>query len=475
MKKENKAKASIQKFGGTLSGMVMPNIGAFIAWGLVTAIFLETGWWPNEKIATIIGPMLNYLLPILIGYTGGKIFYDTRGGVVGAIATMGVIVGSDIPMFLGAMIMGPIGAFCIKKFDSLFEGKIKPGFEMLINNFSAGIIGFILLLVAFFGIGPIIQVITNILSTGVDFLVTKKLIPLTSIFIEPAKVLFLNNAVNHGILTPIGTAQVQEFGKSILYLLEANPGAGLGILLAYSFFGKGTAKQTAPGVAIIHFFGGIHEVYFPYILMKPIMILAAIAGSMSGIYIFQLFNVGLVSPASPGSIIAILSVSAKTDYIGLILGILVSIAVSFIIGSIILKSSKKEDIDLETATAQKDSMKKESKGINNKKLEVKNIIAKLEDIDADKIKKIVVACDAGMGSSAMGASILNDKIKNQGIEGIIVKNYSIPNIPEDTDIVITHESLTERAYKQIPTAYHFSVDNFLSNDIYDKIAEHLNK
>lgn len=376
--------------------------------------------------------------------------------------------------------MGPIGALSIKKFDAKFGKKIKPGFEMLVNNFSSGIIGFILIIVGFFAIGPVLELFTNILSTGVDVLVNKKLIPLTSIFIEPAKVLFLNNAINHGILTPIGTAQVQEAGKSILYLLEANPGAGLGILLAYSFFGKGTAKQTAPGVAIIHFLGGIHEVYFPYILMKPKMILAAIAGSMSGIFIFQLFNVGLVSPASPGSIIAILSVTAKTDYLGLILGVGVSTLVSFLIGSLILKTSKHDKMDLKEAENQNVYMKKESKGLNddnesniNKKSTKKEIISKLEEIEVNDIKSIVVACDAGMGSSAMGASILKDKISKAGIKGIEVNNYAIPNIPKGTDIVITHESLTERAYNQIPKAYHFSVDNFLSNDLYDKLIKRL--
>ena len=308
-------RAKIQKFGGVLSGMVMPNIGAFITWGLITAIFLQTGWHPNAHIAKLISPMLSYLLPILIGYTGGKNFYGDRGGVIGAAATMGVIVGADIPMFMGAMIMGPVAALCMKQVDKLFEGKIKPGFEMIVNNFSMGILGIFLVLAAYYAIGPFVQAINVVLSGGVSWIIAHKLIPFASIFIEPAKVLFLNNAINHGILSPIGITQAAKAGKSILFILEPNPGPGVGVLLAYTFFGTGTAKRTAPGVAIIHAFGGIHEPYFPFILMKPQMIIASICGAVSGNFVFEFFNCGLVATASPGSYFSVLAVAPKSDYL----------------------------------------------------------------------------------------------------------------------------------------------------------------
>ncbi|MDR2247557.1 MAG: PTS mannitol transporter subunit IIBC, partial [Treponema sp.] len=135
-------KQAVQKVGRSLSAMVMPNLGAFIAWGLITALFIATGWIPNEKLAGMVDPMLKYLLPLLIGYTGGKLVGGgVRGGVVGSIATMGVIMGASIPMFLGAMIAGPLGGWGIKKFDEAVEGKVPAGFEMLVNNFSAGILG----------------------------------------------------------------------------------------------------------------------------------------------------------------------------------------------------------------------------------------------------------------------------------------------------------------------------------------------
>ncbi|WP_248563563.1 mannitol-specific PTS transporter subunit IIC, partial [Niallia sp. NCCP-28] len=285
-------------------------------WGLITALFIPTGWFPNEELAKLVSPMITYLLPLLIGYTGGKMVYDVRGGVVGAIATMGVIVGADIPMFLGAMIMGPIGGYLIKKVDDLLKGKVKTGFEMLVNNFTAGILGAIITIIAFKYVGPVVEGLSSFLSNGVQAIVDANLLPLASIFIEPAKVLFLNNAINQGILGPIGVEQAKEVGKSILFLLEANPGPGLGVLLAYCLFGKGTSKQTAPGAAIIHFLGGIHEIYFPYILMKPMLLLAVIGGGMSGVFTFTLFHTGLVATPSPGSIFALMAMAPKGEHVG---------------------------------------------------------------------------------------------------------------------------------------------------------------
>ena len=324
-------KEKVQLFGRFLSGMVMPNIGAFIAWGLITALFIPTGWWPNESLAALVSPMSTVLLPLLIAYTGGAAIHGQRGGVIGAIATMGVIVGSDIPMFIGAMIVGPLAAWVMKKFDRLLEGKIPAGFEMLVNNFSLGILGAVLTLLTLKGVTPLVESLNEAMRAGVGFFVDNKLLPMASIFIEPAKVLFLNNAINHGIFSPMGIQQVEETGKSIFFLLEANPGPGLGVLLAYCLAGKGSAKSSAPGAVIIHFLGGIHEIYFPYILMNPLLLLSVIAGGASGIFVEQMFGAGLSAPASPGSIIAILGMTPRGGYLPVILGVLVATAVSFFI------------------------------------------------------------------------------------------------------------------------------------------------
>ncbi|WP_044338917.1 PTS mannitol transporter subunit IICBA [Rossellomorea aquimaris] len=463
---QSNMKVAVQKFGNFLSSMVLPNIGAFIAWGLITALFIPTGFFPNESLAKLVGPMVTYLLPLLIGYTGGKLVHDQRGGVVGAIATMGVIVGApDTPMFLGAMVMGPLGAYVIKKFDGAIEGKIRAGFEMLVNNFSAGILGGILAILAFLGVGPAVDAFTNLLVAGVDWLVAAGLLPLTSILIEPAKILFLNNAINHGVLSPIGLEQVQQGGKSILFLLEANPGPGLGILLAFMFFGKGTAKQSAPGAGIIHFFGGIHEIYFPYVLMKPMLFVSVILGGMSGVFTLVLLGGGLVSPASPGSILAITAVTPPEGmaYLANFAAVLVAAVVSFIVSAIVLKSSKTTDEDIEGATKKMQEMK-------GKKSSVAGQVS--QGTMPEEVNKIVFACDAGMGSSAMGASLLRKKVKAASLD-VSVTNTSISNLPSDAQVVITQEELTPRAKNKLPNAYHISVDNFLSSPEYDKLIASL--
>ncbi|MBM7606195.1 PTS system mannitol-specific IIC component [Metabacillus crassostreae] len=464
-----------QRFGSYLSGMIMPNIGAFIAWGIITALFIPTGRIPNETLGALVGPMITYLLPLLIGYTGGKMIYDVRGGVVGATATMGVIVGSDIPMFLGAMVMGPLGGYLIKKVDDLLKDRVRQGFEMLVNNFSAGILAAILTIAALLGIGPVVEGLNNVLASAVRVIFDAGLLPLASIFIEPAKVLFLNNAINHGILSPIGIQEAASAGKSVLFLLESNPGPGLGILLAYMFFGRGSAKQTAPGAVVIHFLGGIHEIYFPYILMKPMLLLAAIAGGISGVFTFTVFDAGLVASPSPGSIIALLAMTPKGGYVGVILGVIVAATVSFLVAALILKTSKQTDEDLTEATAKMEAMKGKKSSVSGNLAATESAIEATtnEGFDFGNVKKVIFACDAGMGSSAMGASILRNKVKKAEIEGVDVTNTSINNIPADADIVISHKDLTDRAKAKLPTAYHLSVDNFLNSPKYDEIVDEL--
>lgn len=437
----------------------MPNIGAFIAWGIIAALFIDTGWLPNEKFAQLVGPMSSMLLPLLIAYTGGEAVARKRGGVIGTIAAMGVIVGSDVPMFIGAMIVGPLSAWIIKKFDKMLKNHIKPGFEMLVNNFSLGIIGAILALLAMVGITPLVNLLNSIMSAGVGFFVDHGLLPLTSIFIEPAKVLFLNNALNHGIFSPMGIQQVEEAGKSIFFLLESNPGPGLGVLLAYCIAGKGSAKSSAPGAVIIHFFGGIHEIYFPYILMNPFLLLAVIAGGASGVFCFSLFDVGLTSTASPGSIIALTMMAERHCYLGLFIGVAVSAAVAFLIAVPILKFMGK-DTSLEEAQQKKDAMKRQAKGIEG---------------TAGKIHKIAFACDAGMGSSAMGATVLKKKIAAAGIEGIEVIHTPVSSIPADVQIVVTHEELGERAAHSNPNAELILITNFLAAPQYEELVENLKK
>ncbi|WP_392469083.1 PTS mannitol transporter subunit IICBA [Arsenicicoccus cauae] len=476
--------------------MVMPNIGAFIAWGLITALFIEKGWlnsggtgglaanswvaqiggWGDFKDGGIVGPMITYLLPLLIGYTGGKNIYDVRGGVVGAIATMGVIAGTDIPMFMGAMIMGPLGGWTMKKIDAIWDGKIRPGFEMLVNNFSAGIWGMILALAGFFAMGPVVEAFSKAASQVVQFLVNHGLLPLTSILIEPAKILFLNNAINHGILTPLGTNEAVDKGKSILFLLEANPGPGLGLLLAFAIFGKGLAKGSAPGAAIIHFLGGIHEIYFPYVLMKPKLIAAVILGGMSGVFTNVLFGSGLRAPAAPGSIIAVLLQTANDSYVGVILSVIVATAVTFVVASLLLKTDRADDEgDLAAATAQMEANKGKKSSVASSLTGAAAGAGVASEGHSGPIHKIVFACDAGMGSSAMGASVLRRKVKAAGHDDVTVVNKAISTLSDEWDLVVTHQDLTDRARQRTGSAVHVSVDNFMNSPRYDEIVDLLGR
>ncbi|MCU5773858.1 PTS mannitol transporter subunit IICBA [Erwiniaceae bacterium BAC15a-03b] len=463
-------KIKVQSFGRFLSNMVMPNIGAFIAWGIITALFIPTGWLPNETLAKLVGPMITYLLPLLIGYTGGRLVGGDRGGVVGAITTMGVIVGADMPMFLGAMIAGPLGGWAIKHFDRLVDGKIKSGFEMLVNNFSAGIIGMLLAILSFLAIGPLVEGLSHILAAGVNLMVQNNLLPLTSIFVEPAKILFLNNAINHGIFSPLGIQQASEAGKSIFFLIEANPGPGMGVLMAYVFFGRGNAKQSAGGAAIIHFLGGIHEIYFPYVLMNPRLIIAVILGGMTGVFTLTLLNGGLVSPASPGSILAVLAMTPKGAYFANIVAIAAAFAVSFVVSAVLLKTSKvKEEDDIEAAARRVQDMKAQSKGQGGAAVTAADGL----NSDLTHVRKIIVACDAGMGSSAMGAGVLRKKVNDAGLTIITVTNSAINSLPGDVDLVITHRDLTERAMRQAPHAQHISLSNFLDSGLYTDLTARL--
>lgn len=482
----------VQQFGTFLSNMVMPNIGAFIAWGLITALFIENGWlnlggednawlspgswvaeiggWGDFAGGGIVGPMITYLLPLLIAYTGGRMVYDNepRGGVVGAIATMGVIAGTDVPMFMGAMIMGPLGGWSMKKIDALWDGKIRPGFEMLVNNFSAGIWGGILATLGFFTMSPVLDQVVKGGQQIIEFLSDNNILPFTAVIIEPAKVLFLNNAINHGILTPLGSADVQDHGKSIVFLLEANPAAGAGLLLAFMFFGKGVSKASAPGAFIIHFFGGIHEIYFPYVLMKPKLIIAMIAGGFTQILINVIFDVGLRAPAAPGSVFAVYiqTNSSAQDYIGVTLSIIGGAAATFVVAALILRTDKTEEAedDLVGATAKMEELK-------GKRSSVASALTGGVAVATRPISQIVFACDAGMGSSAMGASVLRKKIESAGFTDVTVVNKAIANLADDYDVVVTHQDLTARAQERTPSAVHVSVDNFMGSPRYDEIVE----
>jgi PTS system mannitol-specific IIC component len=508
------AQVHVQRFGAFLTGMIMPNLPAFVAWGLITSLFIAKGWLPNgilggfgnasvvgwqgaatslaaapdgttfQQYLGLVGPMIVYLLPLLIANQGGRMVYGERGGVVAAIATMGVIVGSQVPMFLGAMIVGPLAAWLMKQLDKLWDGKIRPGFEMLVNMYSAGVLGMGLAIGAFFGIAPVVTQFSKVLGAGVQGLANAGLLPLMSIIVEPAKVLFLNNAIGNGVLVPLGIQQTLDAGKSLLFLVEANPGPGFGLLLAYMLFGVGSAKASAPGAIIIQFFGGIHEVYFPFVLMKPILILGVIAGGATGVATNQLLGSGLRAPAAPGSIIAVLAQTPRGSYAGVILSVVLSAAVSFLVCGVILRASRARDLaagegDLTAAIARTEANKGKSSSVLGGLAGASTATAgspaggTTTAVLDHPIRNIVFACDAGMGSSVMGASVLKSKLKKAGLEGVTVVNMAVANLKDDADIVISQRELTDRARRSAPSSRHMSVDNFMNSPVYDTVVEEI--
>lgn len=454
--------AKVQKFGATLSAMVMPNIGVFIGWGILTALFIPKGWYPNAYLNELVDPILKYLLPALIGYTAGYNVHQRRGGVIGAFATMGMVIGSEVTMLVGGMIMGPLAAWILKKFDKAVEGKVKTGLEMLVDNFALGLIGVLLCILGYAVAAPMMTAIQNVLASGVNFMTDHNLLPLTALFVQPAQVLFLNNAINHGILVPLGVQQAAEAGKSVLFLIEANGAYWVGLVAAFAVFGSGVAKKSAPGAVIIQFFGGIAETCFPYCLMMPQTILGPIAGNIFSIFILTNFGGGAVGPPSPGSVFAFYMMTPRSCMLVNTIAYFGSLAVSFAVTGFIIKLSDKPQP--ETTLERKNTESEPSGSVPRQAL------ADMASGSIRELNKVIFACDAGMGSSAMGVSILRTRLQKAGMSPSI-SHVAVAEIPPDADVVVTNENLAQRALDttkgKMPI---LTIQNFMDQKEYDRIV-----
>lgn len=480
MNKKLSLRAKIQSFGGFLTAMVIPNIGAFMAWGFITALFIPAGWVPNEQLGSLVSPMITYMLSMLVGYTGGDMVGGKRGAIIGTVGTMGIVVGSDIPMLLGAMAMGPLGGYCSKKLDKLLENRLPNGFENIIQNFALGFLGMGLAILGYYFIGPFMLSITNIIAAAIDALLQTGYLSSLALLIEPTRVLFLNNAIDQAIFYQLGMKDALVNGSSIYFMVFASPGPGLGLLLAFCFFGKGMSKKSAPAATIIHFFGGIHEMYFPYVYMRPLMIFPLMLGSAAGIMVFSLMHAGLVAGATPGSIFAFLALTPPGKHLATVCGIGAAALVSFIGCSLLLKISPISEKDEDFSSSKQDVIDTKLEGSNAAYLKAKADVqfvnkpsGEEQNLDLQNINFIAFACDAGAGSSAMGATRFKKLLKERGVDkDIIVKHFSIENVPQDADIVIIQERLVERASHTLKQPI-ISIKNYIGDPKLDELIDNI--
>lgn len=659
----NKMQQGLRKFGSFMAGMIMPVIGLIIAWGFMTAILLgiKTALYPPGSLPPdvdisaefskrvffmdqIIGFGIGSAIPLMIGFMGGRQIYGQKGAIIGVIATIGVMMGAFNPLFndtmvaitgdvalldspppamiLGAMITGPLAALIFKHIEKLWIERMPSGFEMLINNFSIGLIGLALMAASFWSIAlfaAVLQAIFFLIINGINSSNTLFLLP---IFVETEKILFLNNAVNHGILGPLGLDEVGRIGESAYFFLDPNPGTGMGLLIAYYLFGDKQNKSQSLAAMPIHFIGGIHEVYYPFVLTKPINLLWMIAGGMFASGMYQAFEVGGLFTPSPGSIImnyAAVNPAEADNYIGLTVAIFGSMAITCSLTSatlvferlqrnervyfnpiIALKMSKISRLmeqktaftinktqpiqnikyssyptgkfyEWETITYDDNSReqfindnenlkvikfnyeteiipnknkskkylvrkfsngkikkvklrsydlimvdikydKKEfikqvrkitfkpiidKKGIEhiprpliqqvwfeNKKETMKDLIIKNNIVSYDSIddglklilrnaKKIIFACEAGMGSSAMGAGIVRKLLKEENIKNLLVINSAIKDVPENAEIIITQKTFENIVKTNHPNSYVYLINQFLNMKEYEKLISQL--
>ncbi|SDJ21868.1 PTS mannitol transporter subunit IICB [Alteribacillus bidgolensis] len=468
----------MMKLGQLLSAMVYRNIAVILTAGIINGIFGIYGWWYNDRILLLLNPIYNILLPILLGYTGGRLIGGQRGAVVASIVTYGLTLSSSTPFIIGAMIVGPLTGWVVKQLDQVVKKRMTGiGYELLIGNALAAIISTVLTILCFLYVGQSFSTVVEWLTKLLETIIYSGWLPLTAAIIEPAKILFFNNIINFGVLGPLGIQQTKELGKSIFFLLEANPGPGLGVLLAYWLKMKAEQRKGAKLAVFIHFFGGIHEVCFPYVLMKPVLIIALILGGMVGVFTFQLFDIGLVAIPSPASIFLFVGLAPKEDIIFILLGIFLSAITTFFCSMLLLKRvsgspALQENREYINFYRTGNDEKQITKDVTEKKE-----IADTENVSAftniNEVKHILFVCEAGMGSSAMGASMLKKKLAQANLTTIEVENSSVSEIPEYADLIICHQRFLPVIQKTVPNKACFPLKSFTDMKGYDEIVERI--
>lgn len=469
-------KKLLHRFGKFYTKVIINFIGIFIFVGILSVVFGDYGWLPNEDIYAISQFVYKVVIPIMIAYAAGNQAghlgecagskHLQIGGAIAVMATSGMILADDEIGILGAMILGPLSGMLWKYMLEPKVEKVKTGMEMLVRNVTAAFAGSIMTLIAFYLIAPVISAGENILLSGIDYLIEHKLIWLVSFVIEPAKVFFLNNSINHGILIPIGMQQAEQMGESILFLLETNPGPGLGILAALYLEKKEKRKQYAASM-FVEFVGGIHEIYFPEVIANMWLLLALICGGAAGNLCFLILHGATTGVVSPGSIFSVLLVCTQNRILGVLVGIIVSAAVSAAVAILILKWQKKRFKISEKNTMEEIGSVEKTAPVVQSVLEGK--------VEKKMIQKIGFICNAGVGSSAMGAALFRKKLREMNLTEIEVEAYAADQIPEDLDAVVCQKDLMEMLLPELRAVKVYIVESLLNQSEYMAIIEEIQK
>lgn len=465
---------AIHKFGKFYSNIMINMIGIFIFVGILSVIFGDYGWAPNENIYAISQFVYSYVIPALIAYAAGNHMgqiYEKRpdvpktginhaGGAIAVMAAAGIMIADKNCAILGAMILGPVCGLLWKHVLEPLTRKAVQGMEMLTRNLVAAIVGAAFSITAYYVLTPVLSAVTHVIMMGVDWLIAHKLICLTSVLIEPAKVFFLNNSIHHGILLPLAMQQAEQSGSSMLFLLETNPGPGLGVLLALWLSNRKKRKEYA-AYMFVECIGGIHEIYFPEVLANLWLLLALIPGGMAGTLCMSVFHVASAGLVSPGSILTVLFMSGH-HVLATLFAVAISTAVSCAIAFFILKRQGKWCTEA-AISAQEE-----------KKEEVQEKRQMLEKGQMQEIK-IGFICDAGVGSSAMGAALFRRKLKEEGMDGITAEAYAVDQIPEDLTIGVCQRAFLEILQKESNLSNIVTMESLLNQTEHLALIEKLRK
>lgn len=449
---------NIHKIGKFYTRIIMKHIGIFIFIGFLSVVFHDHGWFPNEDIYAISQLMYWTVLPAFIAFEGGRMIAGAEGGILAVLAISGLLLSENSIGLLGAMLIGPFAGKLWKYEEQFVERYAGPSFQMLVRNLLIGVCGGILSVLGYFLVSPVLGVVVKTAYGAIDWLVSSQLIGLISIVIEPAKVFFLNNVINHTILVPIGIGQMQEAESSILFLLEANPGPGLGMMAALCYRNKEKRSEYVSAM-IAQTAGGIHEVYFPFVLSDLRLLIPLILGGIAGNLCFGIMGAGLQGMVSPGSIFTIILMAGRENSIPVLMGICVSAVLSFA-GSLVV---------MRWGTQRKIRQQQGEESRTKEEMQMKEEVQVKNEIRINNIRRIAFVCDGGVGSSAMGAALFRRQLAKEGIVGICVEAYAADMVPDEVELVVCQRNFYEMLPQEVKAKEVYKVESLMNIGEYENL------